>query len=196
MKLQKKLAFSFGLLLVIITSCSALLAQRNQQEDPPSPSNEYFIQKWVEYNSGPGRFKVKFPKTPREYSELQGGGQSTVYFAEHKGLLLYVTSYGDTPSPIADGKAYLSNISQGWLEMNSARNLHVVKNEEISFNGYQARFLQVETQGGVVRVRWIVVNDRIYYQFVAAPKHQNAMESDNGYEKLAMGFLNSFELTK
>jgi hypothetical protein len=41
-----------------------------------------------------------------------------------------------------------------------------------------------------------MVQDRIYYQFVAAPKHKDALESENGYEKLAMGFLNSFELTK
>ena len=64
------------------------------------------------------------------------------------------------------------------------------------FSGYPAQFLHVETPEHVVRVRWVIVKERIYYQFVAAPKHQNAMESANGYEKLAMAFLDSFELNK
>ena len=93
-------------------------------------------------------------------------------------------------------EACLSNISQAWLEANSARKLQVIKNEEVSIAGHPARFLQVETQADVVRVTWVVVQDRVYYQFVAAPKHQNALESENGYQKLAMGFLDSFELTK
>jgi hypothetical protein len=56
--------------------------------------------------------------------------------------------------------------------------------------------LEVETSRDVVRVRWIVVKDRGYYQFVAAPKHQNAMKSENGYQELATAFFDSFELTK
>lgn len=56
--------------------------------------------------------------------------------------------------------------------------------------------MHVETPRDVVRVRWILVKNRIYYQFVAAPKHKSVMESENGYEKLAMSFLDSFELVK
>ncbi|HEV2835402.1 MAG TPA: hypothetical protein VGW58_08800, partial [Pyrinomonadaceae bacterium] len=178
--------------------CFGSLSQSNRRDDPPPPSDEYFLRTWVEYSAPSGKYKIKFPKTPREYSEIQEGigGQSTVYVAEYKGVLLYVTTYGDSPSHISDAKIFLSNISKAWLEANAARKLQVIKNEEVSLGGYQARFLQIETQQDVVRVRWIVVKDRVYYQFVAAPKHRNALESENGYHKLAMGFLDSFELTK
>ncbi len=173
------------------------MAQTKPAAGPPPLADEYFPQKWVEYISDSGKFKIKFPGKPREYSEIQHGmgGQSTVHVAEHQGgLLLYVTTYADAPSHIPDAKVALRNIRDAWLDANSARQLQVIKEEAISFHSYPGHFLQVETQQDVVRVRWIVVSDRIYYQFVAAPKHQNAMDSKNGYEKLAQAFLDSFEL--
>lgn len=183
--------------MLMITCYSACKAQTNQTEDPPSPSNEYFPDKWHDYVSNGGKFRIKFPKIPRESSEIQegAGGKSTVYIAEHKGILYYVTTYADSASHISDAKGFLNGISNQWLDANSARKLQVIKNEDISFNGKPGKFLQVETTKDVVRVRWIVVKDRIYYQFIAAPKHENAMESKNGYEKLATAFFNSFELT-
>ena len=192
-----KLSLTFLIYLLLLTSGSACIAQKNQSVDPPPPSAEYSSQTWVEYVSDAGKFKIKFPQKPRESSEVQNGigGQSTVYVAEHKGLLLYVTTYGDSASHIPDARAFLRDISKGWLEANSARKLQVVKDEVISVHSYPGHFLQVETQQDVVRIRWIVVKDRVYYQFVAAPKHQNALDSKNGYERLAMGFLDSFEFT-
>ena len=188
----------FAVILLTLASCSASYAQIRGQGDPPPPANEYFPKTWVEYRPREGRFKINFPETPNESSEIQQGegGPSTVYIAEHKGILLYVTTYADVAAPIADAKKYLTGIAQEWLEANSARNLHVIKNEDVTIGGFPALFLEAENSRGVVRVRWVVVKNRIYYQFVAAPKHQNAMESENGYEKLAMAFFNSFELTK
>jgi hypothetical protein len=173
---------------------SAALGQTTPQPGPPPPpSDEYFPQRWVDYSST-GKFKIRFPKPPREYTERQQ--DATVYVAEYKGLLLYVATYGDSLLHISDPKDFLRNISQAWLDANSARKPRVVNNEDTSVGTYPAKFLQVETQRHVVRIRWIVVNNRIYYQFVAAPKDQVALESANGYEKLAMNFINSFELTK
>jgi hypothetical protein len=191
-----KLTINFLLCLLMLISYSACQAQTNQSDNPPPPSNEYFPQKWFEYVSDSGKFKIKFPKKPNESSQIQNGigGESTVYISEYKGLLLYVTTYADSAGHIPDAKAFLNGISDAWLNANSGRNPQVIKNEEISFNGNPARFLQIETRNDVVRVRWIVVKDRVYYQFVAAPKHKNAMDSENGYEKLAMAFLDSFEL--
>ena len=187
-----------AIFLLVLTNCSVSVARSSGQDEPPPPANEYFPKTWVEYRSREGKFKIKFPKTPHESSETQegDGGPSTVYIAEHKGLLLYVSTFADAAAPITDAKKFLNNIDQAWLDANSARNLHVMKNEEVSFGGFPARFLQVETSRDVVRVRWVVVNGRVYYQFVAAPKHQNALESENGYEKLAMAFFNSFELNE
>jgi hypothetical protein len=188
-----------AIFLLLFASSLTAVAQTNSQGDPPPPSNEYFPKTWVEYKPQGGKFKIKFPQTPRESSETQQGdaGAATVYIAEHKGLLLYVATYADAAAAGAtDAKEFLSGISRSWLEANSARNLHVIKNEEIAVAGSPARFLEVETSRDVVRVRWIVVKDRVYYQFVAAPKHQNAMMSENGYQTLAQAFFDSFELTK
>lgn len=185
-------AFSYLIYLLLLLTSSISWAQTKQTDvpPPPPPSREYSTNSWVQYVSDGGKFKIKFPGKPREYSEMQNGpgGRSTVYLAEHNGLLLYVASYGDVKVRISDSKDFLRELSAMWLDANSARNLEVVKNDDISFNGYPGKFLQSETRAIVVRVRWIVVKDRVYYQFVAAPKH------DNGYEKLAMNFLDSFEI--
>lgn len=188
MKLSSLLFF-----LILLMGSSAALGQTTAQSDPPSPSDEYSTQRWVDYNSA-GKFKIRFPKTPRESTERQQ--DATVYVAEHKGLLRYVATYADSLIHISDPKGFLRNISQAWLDANAARNPRVVNSEDTSVGTYPAKFLRVETQRHVVRIRWIVVNNRIYYQFVAAPNDQVAAESANGYEKLAMNFLNSFELTK
>jgi len=193
-----KISRWFAIFLLLFASGLTALAQTNRQDEPPPPSNEYFPKTWVDYKSREGKFKIKFPQTPRESSETQEGsaGPSTVYIAEHKGLLLYVATYADAGAVITDAKTYLTNIVQAWLEANSARNLHVIRNEEIAVAGLPARSLEVETSRDVVRVRWIIAKDRVYYQFVAAPKHQNAKMSDNGYQTLALAFFDSFELTK
>lgn len=181
---------------MVLTGCAACMAQKKEIVEPPPPSDEYFPQKWINHVSNSGKFKIKFPKKPREYSDVQNGpgGRSTVFFAEHKGLLLYVASYGDSDAHISDAKLFLAEISDMWLDANSARNLQVVKNEDVTFNGYPEKFLHVETEKDVVRIRWITVKQRIYYQFVAAPKRQNAKDGVSGYDKLAMAFLDSFEL--
>lgn len=194
-----KLATSFLFCLLILTSysvCNAQTSPSDNPKPPPPPSKEYFPNTWQEYVSDSGKFKIKFPKMPREYSEVQegAGGKSTVYIAEHKGLLYYVTTYADSATRISDAKGFLKGVSEAWLNANSARNPTVIKNEDVSFNGSPGKFLQIETANHVVRVRWIVVRDRVYYQFVASLKHENAMESKKGYEKLAMAFLDSFEL--
>lgn len=199
---MKAITFSLPLCALLLLSWFACAAQQNPTAGPPPPppppADEYFPQKWVKYVSESGNFKIKFPKSPREYFEIQNGlnGQATVYIAEYKGLLLYVASYSDSPAPIFDVKVFLQNISNAWFEANSARKLQIVRDDEIWFMGYQGRFLQVENEREVVRVRWLVVKDHIYYQFVAAPKHKNAMASDNGYEKLALSFFDSFEIGK
>lgn len=194
-----KISRGLAIFLLLLASGLTALAQTNSQGEPPPPSNEYFPKTWVEYKPRDGKFKIKFPETPRESSETQEGsaGPATVYIAEHKGILLYVATYADAAAAgITDAKEFLNGISQSWLEANSARNLHVIKNEESSVAGFPARWLEVETSRDVVRVRWIVVKDRVYYQFVAAPKHQGVMKSENGYQEMALAFFNSFELTK
>ena len=194
-----KISRGLAIFLLLLASGLTAFAQTNSQDEPPPPAKEYFPKTWVEYKSQAGKYKIKFPETPRESSETQQGsdGPATVYIAEHKGLLLYVATYADAAAAgITDPKEFLSGISQSWLEANSARNLHVIKNEEIAVAGFPARWLEVETARDVVRVRWIFAKDRVYYQFVAAPKHQNAMKSENGYQELALAFFNSFELTK
>jgi hypothetical protein len=92
--LVNEILVSIVICITVLANCLAARAERTPQDEPPPPSGEYFLRTWVEYKSSSGKYKIKFPKTPREYSEVQGGneGQSTVYIAEHKGLLLYVTS--------------------------------------------------------------------------------------------------------
>jgi len=186
------------LLFLFLFGCSTAIAQKNQANTPRPPSDESNPQKWVSYGSEPGKFKIKFPAEPHESSEVQEGesGPSTVHIAEYKGLLYYATTYGDSASHIDDAKGFLNKVSATWLDANSLHNIHLLSNDPISFKNYPGRVVVVETQMEVIRARWIVVRDRIYYQFVLAPKRYNAPASENGYAKLATAFFDSFELIR
>ena len=112
-----KISRWFAILLLLFASGLTAFAQTNRQDEPPPPSNEYFPKTWVEYKSQAGKFKIKFPQTPRESSETQEGsaGPSTVYIAEHKGLLLYVATYADAGAMITDAKRILPiSCRHGW----------------------------------------------------------------------------------
>lgn len=191
-----KLHLAVLLFLFVVATSSTSLAQKNQANATP-PSDEYNPQKWVSYVSELGKFKIKFPAEPHESSEVQQGenGPSTVHIAEHKGLLYYATTYADSASHIDDANRFLNGVRDTWLDANSLHNIHLLRDEPLS-KSHPGRIVVVETQTEVVRARWIVVRDRIYYQFVLAPKRYKATAGENGYDKLATAFFDSFDLIR
>ena len=180
---------------LIISACYVMapdVAQAQEPLPPPPPAKDYFPDKWSEYTSEQGRFRIRFPGKPKE--EFSVG----VHFLSYSGLLEYRVSYTDEPD-LSDnpdsGKQYLQEMKSASQELAKYSNERIIKEKEVTIDGYPGYFTHVESAGGWVRMKQIVVGKRVYTIIVEGPKGRaNELEGKDDFEKVAMGFINSFKL--
>lgn len=74
-------------------------------------------------------------------------------------------------------------------------NERIVKEKAVTIDGYPGYFTHVESSKGWVRMQQIVVGKRVYTIVVEGRKGRaNELEGKDDFEKVAMGFINSFKL--
>jgi hypothetical protein len=219
-EMMRVVAVQMLILLSILTSSASLCAaqtkqqvetppppapkQRIEVEPPPPPANDYFPQRWKEFTSIEGRFKILFPGTPQQSSETianPSGRQLSFHRLTYKSFISYRVTYADYAKPIDDPetvKKFFDTIRDGTLSGVTQFNPRVLHEADFSLDGHPGRFIEMELAGNlIVRIKWVAVKERLYYVAVNAPKgHVDALEGKNGYEKIAMSFLDSFKLTK
>lgn len=168
---------------------------------PPPPARDYFPASWEQYESKEGRFRVRFPGKPKEESSIQetSTGKLNVHSMRYKGLLAYQVSYIDFAKPLDDAataKQVFQAMRASALEASKEQNSLVVKEKEVSVNGYPGYFLHIEFNGKMVgRLEWVLVSNRVYTITVEGRKSStNELEGKDDFEKIAMGFINSFEV--
>ncbi|HYG81507.1 MAG TPA: hypothetical protein VD861_14015 [Pyrinomonadaceae bacterium] len=180
-----------------VMACAAVRAQ--DPLPPPPPAKDYFPDKWDEFSSAGGKFRVRFPKEPREATSKQGDME--VHSLEHKGLLHYRVSYVDYGVAIEEDPQKVKTILQalrdaalGPLKDKAPR---VVAEREASVDGHPGTFVHVELQGKeVIRMQWVIAGSRLYAISATGRKGSpNEMEGKDDFEKVAMGFINSFHIT-
>lgn len=188
----------FSMLLVSGSFAAASVAVHAQTpQPPPPPAKDYFPDKWDEYTSQAGKFRIRFPAKPREGVNKQG--ELEVQTMEHKGLLNYRISFVDYKTPIDDPekvKNLLQGIKTAALTALQDKGLRVVADREITVDGAQGVFVHLEMQGKeVIRLQWVVAGSRLFTIVASGRKGTpSEMEGQNDYEKVGMGFLNSFHL--
>ena len=191
-QLSALLMFSF-----YIVATFHVLAQGPPPPPPPPPAKDYFPDKWDEYTSETGKFRIRFPKEPRESVNTQG--QLEVHSLEHKGLLHYQVSYVDYKTQIADPQK-LSNLLQGLrnaaLNSLQGKNVRIVAEREVIVDGHKGIFIHIEVEGReIVRLQWVVAGSRLYSISASSRKGSpNEMEGKNDFEKVATGFISSFHI--
>lgn len=182
---------------VYVMACTAARAQ--DPVPPPPPAKDYFPDKWEEFSSEGGKFRVRFPYKPREATGKQGDME--VHSMEYKGLLHYRVSYVDYGVAIESDpekvKAILQGLKDAALGPLKAKDPRVVAEREATVDGHPAAFVRVELQGKeVIRMQWVVAGSRLYAISATGRKGSpNEMEGKDDFEKVAMGFINSFHLT-
>ncbi|HEV7860528.1 MAG TPA: hypothetical protein VGO91_18055 [Pyrinomonadaceae bacterium] len=198
-----------AILLLIMMSSMLLCAAQTKQtivevvEPPPPPANDYFPQRWKEFTSVEGGFKILFPGTPQQTSEtlaIPSGQHLTFHRLIYKSFIYYRAAYADYPRPIDNPetvKKFFDTVRDGTLAALVQLNPHILSEADFSLDGHPGRIIEMELSGNlIVRMKWIAVKERIYYVSVHTPKGQeNAFEGKNGYEKIAVSFLDSFKLT-
>lgn len=186
--------------------CAALcVAQQNKSTSgpppPPRPADDYFPQRWKDFLSKEGKFKIRFPGIPKESStERESNGiKLIVRSVNYKSFILYGVTYTDYPQNVDDPstvKNFLDNVRNGGLSGIARTKPQIIRESDISVNGHPGRFLQVEMSGqAVLSVKYVAFKNRLYMIGVTTPKgYRNALGADPDYEKIAMSFLDSFQL--
>ena len=179
--------------MVLISACYVIgpaLAQA--QVPPPPPAKDYSPDKWDEYTSEQGRFRIRFPGKPQEESSVG------VRFLSYSGLLDYRVSYVDEPEitddPIST-KQYLQRMKSASKEIVKYSNERIIQEKDVTVDRYPGIYIHVESGKGWVRTQQIVVGKRVYTIVVEGRKGRaNELEGKDDFEKVAMGFINSFKL--
>jgi hypothetical protein len=186
-----------NLILLLLLLCAPFSLTRpvtlaQEPRAPLSDTSDYFPEKWVEYSSEPGRFRIRFPGKPKD--EFSVG----VHYISYGGLLQYRVSYVDEPELAGNpdsAKRYLREMKAASDAITTMSNERIVKEREVTVNGYPGYFTHVETAKGWVRDLQLVVGQRVYTIVVEGRKARpNDPEGKDDFEKLAMAFINSFKL--
>ena len=173
------------------------LAHAQAPPPPPPPAKDYFPDKWDEYSSKTGKFRIRFPKQPQESVNMQG--ELEVSSLEYKGLINYRVSSVDYKNPIDDPqkvKAMLQGLKTSALNSLKDKGLTVVAEREVTVDGHNGIFVHVELQGKEVwRVQWVAAGSRLYTIITFSRKGSpEELEGKDDFQKVAMGFINSFHV--
>jgi hypothetical protein len=182
--------------MLLLSACYVMtpaVAKAQEPPPPPPPAKNYFPDKWDEYTSEQGRFRIRFPGKPQEeFSPV------AVRFLSYSSLLNYRISYVDEPEITDDpnsGKQYLQEMKSASQELAKYSNERIIKEKDVTIDRYLGYFIHVESAKGWVRMQQIVVGRRVYTIVVEGRKGRaNELEGKDDFEKVAMGFINSFKL--
>jgi hypothetical protein len=140
------------------------------------------------YSSKEGGFKIQFPAQPREMKSKTPNGDSTMYAAEKEGVR-YAVSWIDLPRGSLDTaekvEGYLDEVAKAFAKVASK----IKSQEKITLDKHPGRELRAESVVGEMRVRWYLVNGRLFQVMLAGPA--TAVNSKNGDN-----FFASFAIAK
>ena len=180
-------------LSMLLMFAPSLIAPAQEPQSATLPATDYFPDKWNEYTSEQGRFRIRFPGKPKEEFSPTG-----VQFLSYTGFLEYRVSYTDEEElsdNLQSAKQYLEDAKAASNAIAQMGNERIVKQEEVKIEGYPGLFTYVEGKKGWVRDLQLVVGKRVYTIVVEGRlARANELEGKDNFEKLAMGFIKSFKL--
>ena len=167
-----------------------------QAQASSPPAKDYFPDKWDEYSSKAGKFRIRFPKQPQESVSMEG---LEVHSLESKGLINYRVSSVDNTTSIDDPqkvKGLLQGLKTSALNSLKDTGVRVVAERQVTVDRHNGIFVHIEVGGiEVLRVEWVVAGSRLYTIIASSGKGSpEELEGKNDFEKVAMGFINSFHV--
>lgn len=190
------------LLVLAFYGKAGIAVYAQEPPPPPPPARDYFPDKWDEYVSQQGRFRVRFPGKPKESitTEETPAGKLDTLTVEYKGLLQYSVTFMNYEKLLDDRlttQQLLEGSKNAVLNNLPAKTTRIVTERTVTVDGHPGYFLHVEHEGkSVMRAQWIMVGKKVYVLIVEGRKgSSNVYKGENDYEEIAMGFINSFHLT-
>lgn len=182
-----------SILLMSVPSVVAPLGVSAQETARSSSSKELSPDKWIEYTSDRGRFKIRFPGKPKEESS-----PVDVHFLSYSGLLEFRVSYTDEPElsdNLDSANKYLEEMKGATEAIAKASNERIVSQKKVTIDGYPGYFTYFQSAKGWVRDLQVVVGKRVYTIVVEGRSGQATEATEkNDFERVAMAFINSFKV--
>jgi len=166
-------------------------------QNPPPPALDYFPDKWDEYISQEGKFRIRFPKKPIESVDKQE--RYDIHLMEYKGLLYYQVSYVDYKVSV-DGpqnvRAFLRAVKTATLNAIPGNDIRIVADREVVVDGHHGVFVNLEVGAKeVIRMQLVAAGTRFYIISATSRKGSaNELEGKDDFLKVAMGFIDSFHV--
>jgi hypothetical protein len=186
--------FCLGM-LVLLTSllpCGTIAWQG--PPPPPPPSREYYPDKWDDYLSEKGRFRTKFPGKPKESVEAN----PIAYAISYKGIINYEITYLDLPAGTDDSaerQRIFKKLRTQVLGTFEEGEPQIIKEGESDLKGHPGYFLHIEMKKEVGWFKWVLVGNRLYIIATGGRKGSpNELEGKDHFGKMAMAFINSFDI--
>jgi len=154
------------------------------------------IESWQEFKHEAGNLSVMMPGKPSEASEMVEsaiGKIPTHTFTTQRGTFIYLAMYAEYPIAIDAPrmvKNALDNARDGVL---GDINGKAISETDISFGKYAGRELKAKVDGGLMRSRTYIVNQRMYMLIVSVEGGDDPKQLDS---KNADDFFGSFKLLK
>jgi hypothetical protein len=161
---------------------------------------------WTEFSSTEGKYRILFPGTPFQWAiplemlSTPSTFYGTAYASSGQYTVMYL-DYAETPAPTdrAAMKSFLDDLREGQKDRQeqTGGKLTVMSETDITLDGYPGRFMVADINGiAIFRVKTIVVKNRVYCITVLMPRDNPKASDTKVYERLAMKFINSFNLVK
>src|SRR5215813_4451767 len=188
-----------ALLSIIFILATAGLAQTPAPPPPPapgSPPSVILVEAWQEFKHEPGNFAVMMPGKPLEMSqtvESQIGKVPMYSFTAQEGTLNYMAMYAEYPIALDTPQVAKSSLNGARDLMLNNRNGKLISETDVSFGKYPGRELKAKFDGGMIRLRSYVVNQRMYMLMVMAPGDDKSKQLES---KKANDFLDSFKFLR
>jgi hypothetical protein len=193
-----KITTSTSAIFLIISLIVALNTTVFAQQPSPSPPPDYSPDKWSEYSSPLGEYRIRFPGRPSDVST--NNGKVETRGMEYKGVLTYrviYVDYGESIDDPAKVKDLLQGIKEAALNAVRDRGLLVVADNEVEVDGHPGVFVHVEVQRrSVVRMQWVISGSRLYTISTLSDKTTSKdPEAKDDYESTSATFIKSFHIT-
>jgi len=168
-----------------------------QAQGPPPPAKDYFPKTWDEYSFPDGKLRIRFPAKPTESTSTKE--RFPIHSVKYKGLITYEASYVDYQVPIDDPKKVkelLQAMKTAALNSIQPKSVQIISEREVSVDGHSGIFLHLEVEAKeVIRVEWIIAGSRLYTVSASSRKGDSReLEGKDDFEKVALGFINSFHV--
>jgi hypothetical protein len=136
---------------------------------------------------------------PERVESTTGTAKRPSITFSHKSFIYYdltIATFPESLDKVGDPKRLLDGGVNGMLSRIQNSEPKILAQQEVTVDGYPARFLKVETKDGLlIRVKFFTVSNRLYIALAICEKgKRHGVNWENDFEIPTMAFLDSVHL--